>query len=161
MRPDEAAHLPQVTARSLVGIRRVVGAGHCLWPYRCRVCLCLDGGVLVSAELEARVFELELALEGARLDLETAYQKQAQDEQTRERHALQVIADIAGSVASGESVPTLETLRVEFGAWVRRQSWNKSQMSALMAAEDTLDDIIAGRIKPGQVTAQEVISRDA
>lgn len=161
MRHDEAAHLPQVGSCDVVGFCRLVGHCHSFSAGDAWFRLCVYGGVLVSAELEARVFELELALEGARLDLETAYQKQAQDEQTRERHALQVIADIAGSVARGESVPTLETLRVEFGAWVRRQSWNKSQLSALMAAEDALDDIIAGRIKPGQVTAQEVINRDA
>jgi hypothetical protein len=112
----------------------------------------------MSAELEARIFELELALDGARLDLEMAYRKQAQDEQTRERHALQVIADIAGSVANGNDTPTLETVRVAFGEWVRRQSWNKGQQVALMSAEDALDDIIAGRIVPGRVTVAEAIA---
>lgn len=112
----------------------------------------------MSAELEARIYELESALANAELDREVAYSKLSLNEQTRERHALQVIADIAGSAASGEPLPTLETVRILFGEWVERQSWNKSQAGAMLSAVDALDDIIAGRIKPGQVSVEQAIA---
>ena len=111
----------------------------------------------MSDKLQARIYELESALANAELDREVAYSKLSLNEQTRERHALQVIADIAGSAASGETLPTLETVRILFGEWVNRQEWNKSQAGAMLSAVDALDDIIAGRIKPGQKTAAEVI----
>ena len=54
-----------------------------------------------------------------------------------------------------------EVLRSELLAWRLRQTWTKPQVEARMAAEDAVNDILAGRIKPGQITAQEVINRDA
>ena len=108
-------------------------------------------------ELEARIFDLETQLADAQLERDVAYQTLQLNEQTRERHALQVISEISASASRGDTIPTLETTRSMFGEWVRRQSWNKSQATALMAAEDALDDIIAGRIQPGRKTAHEVI----
>lgn len=124
---------------------------------RVRVCVRVYGGVLVSAELEARIFELEMNLANAQLERDAAYATLKLDAQTRERHALQMIADIADSAAFGNAVPTLETVRIVFGEWAGRQSWNKSQAGAILSAIDALDDIISGRMKPGQKTAAQVI----
>ena len=111
----------------------------------------------MSAEYEARIFELEMNLANAQLERDAAYATLELDAQTRERHALQMIADIADSAVLGNAVPTLETVRILFGEWANRQSWNKSQAVAILSAVDALDDIIAGRIKPGQKTAAQVI----
>lgn len=125
---------------------------------RARVCVCVYGGILVSAELEARIFELEINLANAQLERDQAYATLELDTQTRERHALQVIADIASSAANGAEVATLETVRVLFAEWATRQVWNKSQAVAIASALDAVDDIIAGRIKPGRKSAAQVIA---
>lgn len=111
----------------------------------------------MTAELEARIFELEMNLANAQFERDAAYATLELDTQTRERHALQMIADIADSAVLGNTVPTLETVRIIFGEWANRQTWNKSQASAILSAVDALDDIIAGRIKPGQKTAAQVV----
>lgn len=134
----------------------------CVGPRVCvrgaRVCVRVYVGVLVSAELEARIFELEMNLANAQLERDQAYRTLELDTQTRERHALQVIADIANSAANGAEVPTLETVRVLFGEWANRQTWNKSQAGAIASALDAVDDIIAGRIRSGRKSAAEVIA---
>ena len=112
----------------------------------------------MSAKDQARILELEIELANAVIDRDTAYSTLELNEQTRERHALQVIADIANSASLGDTIPTLETVRIAFGEWADRQSWNKSQVGAIYAARDALDDIIAGRIKPNQVTVKEAIA---
>lgn len=131
--------------------------GHRVCACRARICVRVYGGILVSAEYEARIFELEMNLANAQLERDAAYATLELDAQTRERHALQMIADIADSAVLGNAVPTLETVRILFGEWANRQSWNKSQASAILSAVDALDDIIAGRIKPSQKTATQVI----
>ena len=108
---------------------------------RTRVCVCVHGGILVSAEYEARIFELEMNLANAQLERDAAYATLELDAQARERHALQMIADIADSAVLGNTVPTLETVRILFGEWANRQSWNKSQASAILSAVDALDYI--------------------
>lgn len=97
--------------------------------------------------LEAKIFELEIALANAELDRDVAFQALQLDIQSRERHALQIIKEIAYAASSGSDIPNIEGVKVIFGQWVRRQKWNKSQFDALLSAEDALEDIICGRIK--------------
>ena len=101
----------------------------------------------MSDILEAKIFELELALSNAILDRDNAYQALQLDIQSRERHALSIIKEIAYSASTGIDIPNVESVRIFFGQWVRRQKLSKAGVEALFLAEDALDDIIAGRLK--------------
>ena len=149
--------MAEIAAHRLLGCNCVVDSRTRVCPSGARVRVRVYGGILMSAEYEARIFELEMNLANAQLERDAAYATLELDAQTRERHALQMIADIADSAVLGNAVPTLETVRIVFGEWAGRQVWNKSQAGAILSAIDALDDIIAGRIKPGQKTAAQVV----
>ena len=71
---------------------------------------------------------------------------------TRERDALRIIADIAlGTADNNAAPPTVDLIRQEFAGWVRRRTADpktqKGQALICAIALDTLDDIIAGRMR--------------
>lgn len=76
----------------------------------------------------------------------------AEGRATRERDALRIIADIAlGTADNNTAPPTADLIRHEFAAWVHRRvadpKTQKGQALICAIALDTLDDIIAGRMR--------------
>ena len=67
---------------------------------------------------------------------------------TRERHALNAIAEIARNVALGDTAPTVESVWLEFQHFVARyQGDKKVNQNTLMLCLDALDDIVHGRLR--------------
>lgn len=112
-------------------------------------------------EMTARIFDLETELANVRLEYAALESAQQEAVQSRERHALEVIRDIASGAAMGDDVPTLETVRIEFDRFCERMAGTKGMSkNTLMVCADGLDDIIAGRWRSHWLTARELIERE-
>lgn len=100
-------------------------------------------------ELLGRIADLEL-------ELEAAYRKHDEELQTRERHALEMVADIAQGAAWGNTIPSLEKARLEFGLFCERIGGKKGiNTTTLHVCLDALDDIIAGRMDSTRLSVSE------
>lgn len=107
---------------------------------------------------EAKIYDLERRVADLELEIESAHRFNGEREQSRERHALEIISDIATNAAAGTDIPTLEKVRAEFGLFCNRQA-NKQNAKWLNMCVDALDDIIAGRMDSTRLSAVEWIAQ--
>ena len=98
--------------------------------------------------LRIQVEELSIQLEDARIEREAALSAYEELQPTRERHALNVIAEIAKNVALGDTSPTVESVWLEFQYFVARyQGDRKVNQNTLALCLEAMDDIVHGRLR--------------
>ncbi len=107
---------------------------------------------------ETKIYDLERKVADLELELESAHRFTGEREQSRERHALEIISEIANNAALGTDIPTIEKVRAEFGLFCNRQA-TKQNAKWFNICMDALDDIIAGRIDSLRISASELISQ--